>query len=139
MPQDYDVLFFKSKTLLNPVKPYFKIVVDKSQQRIFVYRDLEHIYTFKSSTGRRGYGTRTGTFKPYRITPMHYSRKYYNSPMPWSVFYYGGYAIHGTSSISKLGRPASHGCVRTHPNSARRIYKLIKKYGKKNTTIIVRN
>jgi len=56
-----------------------------------------------------------------------------------SVFFNGGTAIHGTEAIYQLGRPASHGCVRTHPVSARRIYRLIRRYGKSNTTVIVRN
>jgi lipoprotein-anchoring transpeptidase ErfK/SrfK len=43
---------------------------------------------------------------------MWYSRKYDNSPMPYSVFFRGGYAVHGTSYVKQLGRPASHGCVR---------------------------
>ena len=139
LPQDYASLFFKSKTLLDPVKPSLRIVVDKSLQRIFVYKDMEHLYTFKSSTARRGYYTVTGNFSPISLERMHYSRKYHNSPMPWSIFFHGGYAIHGTESISRLGHPASHGCVRTHPVSAKRIFQLIKKYGRKNTKIIVKN
>ncbi len=139
LPQDYAELFLKSKTLLSPTKTHLKIVVDKSIQRIFVYRDLEHLYTFKSSTGKAGHRTQNGVFKPYSLETMHYSRKYYNSPMPWSVFFNGGTAIHGTEAIYNLGRAASHGCVRTHPKSARRIYNLVREYGKRNTTIIVTN
>jgi lipoprotein-anchoring transpeptidase ErfK/SrfK len=139
MPQEYAKLFLKSKTLLSPTKTYVKIVIDKSVQRIFVYRDWEHIYTFKSSTGKAGHRTPIGTFKPYSLELMHYSRKYYNSPMPWSVFFNNGIAIHGTEAIYNLGRAASHGCVRTHPVSARRIYNLVRRYGSKNTTVIVTN
>jgi len=139
MPQDYVDLFVKSKTLLSPTQTYLKIIVDKSVQRIFVYRDFQHLYTFKSSTGKAGHRTQAGVFKPYSLETMHYSRKYYNSPMPWSVFFNGGTAIHGTEAIYNLGHPASHGCVRTHPKSARRIYNLVRKYGKENTTIIVTN
>jgi len=139
LPQDYSTLFFKSKTLLPITKSKLKIVVDKSIQRIFVYKDLEQLYTFKSSTAMRGHWTKTGVFKPLSLERMHYSKKYYNSPMPWSVFFYRGFAIHGTEAISRLGHPASHGCVRTHPKSARRIYNLIKEIGKENTTIIVKD
>lgn len=139
LPQDYFSLFIKAKSLQEPNKNYLKIVVNKSLQRIFVYRDLKHLYTFKTSTARRGYYTVTGRFRPLNMERMHYSRKYHNSPMPWSVFFHGGFAIHGTESIHRLGHPASHGCVRTHPVSARRIFNLIKKYGKNHTEIIVRN
>jgi lipoprotein-anchoring transpeptidase ErfK/SrfK len=139
MPNEYASLYLKSKTLSNPVKPYLKIVIDKSVQRMYVYKDFKHIYTFKVSTGKAGHRTPSGVFKPYSVEEMHYSRKYYNAPMPWSVFFNGGVAIHGTSSLSRLGTPASHGCVRTYPRSARRIYELVRKYGKENTTIIVRD
>jgi len=139
LPQDYSKLFLKSKTLLSPTQVHLKIVVDKSVQRIYVYKDLEQLYTFKSSTGKAGHRTPNGVFKPYSLESMHYSRKYYNSPMPWSTFFNNGIAIHGTEALYQLGRPASHGCVRTHPVSARRIYNLVRKYGRKNTTVIVTN
>jgi len=139
LPQDYSKLFLKAKTLLSPTRTQLKIIVDKSVQRIYVYKDMEQLYTFKSSTGKAGHRTPSGTFKPYSLEVMHYSRKYFNSPMPWSTFFNGGVAIHGTSAIHNLGRAASHGCVRTHPVSARRIYNLIRRYGRKNTTIIVTN
>ena len=138
LPQDYSRLFFQSKTLLPLDKTQIKIIVKKSIQRIFVYKNLKQLYTFKSSTGKPGHWTVTGTFKPISLERMHYSRKYFNSPMPWSVFFHRGFAIHGTENISRLGHASSHGCVRTHPVSARRIYNLVKRYGSKNTTIIVK-
>ena len=139
LPEDYSKLFLKSKTLLSPTETRLKIIVDKSAQRIYVYRDLEQLYTFKSSTGKAGHRTPSGVFKPYSLEAMHYSKKYFNSPMPWSTFFNGGVAIHGTEAIYNLGHAASHGCVRTHPKSARRIYNLVRRYGKNHTTIIVKN
>ena len=68
---------------------------------------------------------------------MWYSRKYDNSPMPHSIFFHGGYAIHGTDAVKSLGRPASHGCVRLHPRNARRLYNLVKAHGAGNTRIVV--
>jgi hypothetical protein len=58
--------------------------------------------------------------------------------MPYSVFYNGGYAIHGTNYVSRLGRPASHGCIRLRTSNAKRLYRLVKKYGKENVRIMVR-
>ena len=49
--------------------------------------------------------------------------------MPYSLFFHGGYAIHGTYSIRQLGRPASHGCVRLHPANARALFSLVRSYG----------
>ena len=54
-----------------------------------------------------------------------FSTRYYGSPMPYSIFFHKGYAIHGTNYISRLGGPASHGCVRmpmTGVNPARWFY-----------------
>jgi lipoprotein-anchoring transpeptidase ErfK/SrfK len=65
------------------------------------------------------------------------SRKYNNAPMPWSVFFYRGYAIHGTTDIRRLGQVASHGCVRLHPDNARTFYRLVEAYGKKATLVSV--
>ena len=60
---------------------------------------------------------------------------YYGSPMPHSIFFHKGYAIHGTYHISRLGGPASHGCVRLHPGNAATLFMLVRRYGMANTTI----
>ena len=57
--------------------------------------------------------------------------------MPWAVFFNGGYAIHGTTEIRALGRPASHGCVRLHPDNAKAFFSLVKIVGMENTLIDV--
>jgi lipoprotein-anchoring transpeptidase ErfK/SrfK len=59
--------------------------------------------------------------------------------MPHSIFFHGGYAIHATDAINKLGRPASHGCIRLHPRNARWLFQLVKDYGAGNTTIYIQN
>ncbi len=102
-----------------------------------VYLDDRLIGIWKVSTARRGYWTPDGVYHPYSLERMHYSRKYHNSPMPWSVFFKGGFAIHGTYAIRRLGHPASHGCVRVHPRNARRLYHLIRRYGKRYTRIVI--
>jgi lipoprotein-anchoring transpeptidase ErfK/SrfK len=90
------------------------------------------------STGRDGYSTPTGNFRPYLLRRMHYSSKYENSPMPHSVFFRGGYAIHGTQYIKRLGRRASHGCVRLHPRHAAKLFRLVLMHGFDNTRIRIR-
>lgn len=111
--------------------------IDLSQQRMKVIVNGRVSYSWPVSTARRGYRTPTGTWRPKFLKRMHYSSKYHNSPMPYSVFYYGGYAIHGTNAIKRLGRPASHGCIRLHPSNAKRLYHLIKRHGRRNTRIVV--
>ena len=89
------------------------------------------------SSGKRGYRTPTGRYRPGRMYREYYSRKYDNSPMPHSIFFRGGYAIHGTGYTRNLGRPASHGCIRLHPSNARRLYNLVRQHGKGNTRISI--
>ncbi len=114
-----------------------KAVVDLDDQRMRVYVNGDLEYTWKVSTARPGYVTPTGTYKAQWLARMHYSTKYDDAPMPYSVFFNEGYAVHGTNSISRLGRPASHGCVRLHPNNAKTLFNLVKKHGKRNVTIQV--
>jgi lipoprotein-anchoring transpeptidase ErfK/SrfK len=57
--------------------------------------------------------------------------------MPNSIFFLGGYAIHGTNAVGKLGRPVSHGCVRLAPGNAAKLFSMVKKYGSGNTRIVV--
>lgn len=112
-----------------------KAVIDLTEQEMKIYVDGSHQYTWKVSTGRSGYITPNGTYKPQWLARMHYSRKYDDAPMPHSVFFHGGYAVHGTTSISRLGRPASHGCVRLHPDNAKAFFNLVQKHGKSKSTI----
>ncbi|QFY91172.1 L,D-transpeptidase [Magnetovirga frankeli] len=114
-----------------------KAVIDLEDQEMKVYVGGSHEYTWKVSTGRGGYITPNGTFKPQWLSRMHYSRKYDDAPMPYSVFFHKGYAVHGTTSISRLGRPASHGCVRLHPNNAKKFFNLVQRHGKSNATISI--
>jgi len=111
--------------------------VDLSEQTMRVYVDDRLADTFPVSTGRGRYHTPTGNWRAQWLSPHHRSAKYHNAPMPWSVFFYKGYAIHGTTEISRLGQPASHGCVRLHPDNAKIFYDLVQEYGKANTRISV--
>jgi lipoprotein-anchoring transpeptidase ErfK/SrfK len=113
--------------------------IDISAQRMTVSENGRVLYTWAVSTARRPYHTPRGTFHPIRMHEMWYSRKYHNSPMPHSIFFYGGYAIHGTNAISYLGRPASHGCIRLHPSNARTLFNLVKSVGTGNTRIVLQN
>lgn len=113
--------------------------VDVGAQTMTVERHGRVIYRWKVSTARKGYVTPRGTWRPTRLHKMWYSRKYDNSPMPYSVFYYGGYAIHGTNYVKNLGRPASHGCVRLATGNAQKFYSLVREIGPGNTRIVVSN
>jgi len=111
--------------------------ISLSSQRMSVSVNGVPKYTWAVSTGRAGYRTPTGSYRPQRLERSWYSRKYDNAPMPHSVFFYGGYAIHGTNSVKSLGSPASHGCVRLAPGNAATLYSLVSKYGMGNTRVII--
>ena len=113
--------------------------IDVSKQIMTVSENGAVLYHWKVSTARSGYRTPRGTYRPTRLHKMWYSRKYDMSPMPHSIFFHGGYAIHGTNYIKSLGRPASHGCVRLAPGNARTLYNLVLAHGRGNVRIVVTN
>ena len=109
--------------------------IDISQQRLHLYVNGAKRATWPVSTARRGYRTPVGNFRPYWLNKNHRSSIYRGAPMPYSVFFRGGYAIHGTYETSKLGRAVSHGCVRLHPSSAALFFNLVRQHGYANTRI----
>jgi lipoprotein-anchoring transpeptidase ErfK/SrfK len=111
--------------------------IDRATQTMQVSVDGDYRYDWPVSTGRPGLGTPAGTFHPQRMAVRWFSHLYYNSPMPYSIFFYGGLAIHGSYDIARLGGPASHGCVRLHPANAAILYGLVQREGMRNTTIVV--
>lgn len=114
------------------------ITIDISDQRMYVETPYDR-FEWEVSTARKGYTTPRGAFQPYLMKKMHYSKKYDNAPMPDSIFFHGGYAIHATEAINKLGRPASHGCVRLHPQDANWLYYIVQEYGMENTFIWIKD
>ena len=122
-----------------PASADVMVQIDKSAQRMSVSVDGVTRYNGSISTGRDGYGTPSGTFHPQAIMRSYFSRKYYNAPMPHAIFFYYGFAIHGTNDISRLGGPASHGCVRLHPANAATLFALVQRSGARNTTIEISN
>ncbi len=106
-------------------------LIDISEQTMKVYKGGKEYYTCNVSTGKQGYHTPRGSFKPTHIEEMHYSKKYRNSPMPYSVFFKKGYAIHGTKSVGMLGVKVSHGCIRLNTKDAEKFYNLVKKSGRR--------
>ena len=125
-------LLIAAMLFATPAAAETNITISKSHQLMQVDSDYGS-YQWPVSTARRGYVTPSGTFHPYSLQPMHYSKKYDNAPMPHSIFFSGGYAIHATPHIGNLGRPASHGCVRLHPANAATLYQIVKH--DPNTTI----
>jgi hypothetical protein len=92
------------------------ISIDKASQTMTVSLDGVQQYEWPVSTGLRGYTTPSGTYTARSMNKIWYSRQWDNAPMPHAVFFTkDGHAIHGTLEVKRLGKPASHGCVRLSP------------------------
>jgi L,D-transpeptidase catalytic domain len=113
------------------------ILVDKATQRMLVIQNGYMRYIWPVSTGRDETATPNGVYTPQRLERNWFSNAYYNSPMPYSIFFHNGYAIHGSYAINQLGGPASHGCVRLHPHHAALLFDLVQQEGPDKTTIEV--
>jgi len=120
------------------------VKVDKSEQRLYRNGSLEA--TWAVSTGVSGRGTPNFDRNPNgRIYDRYTSTKFPGGDykglgnMPYAIFIEGGFAIHGTgtSNWRKLGQPASHGCIRIHPDNAYYLNRLVRQVGIYQTWITV--
>src|SRR5579864_5867531 len=112
------------------------ITIDKDAQRMTVAVDGVERYHWPVSTGIPSRETPNGNFRAFRMEEEHYSKEFDDAPMPHSIFFTKiGHAIHGTDSESRLGTPASHGCVRLSRANAATLYALVEQQGVLNTTV----
>lgn len=120
--------------------------VDKATQTLRLYLDGRYVDQWPTSTGRPG--LETPDFDKHfdgRIYQAYSSSKFpggdYNGlgNMPYAMFVSGGVAIHGVpqGEWSMLGRPASHGCIRIHPDHARYLNGLLRQTGVANSWVFV--
>jgi hypothetical protein len=113
----------RSATVLRPPK---RVEISLAAQRLRAWQGDRLVLESRISSGRRG-STPAGDFTagPYKAR-MHYSKRYHNAPMPWSVQIRGHVFIHGFTSVPDY--PASHGCIRlplNEGNPARFFYEWI--------------
>ncbi|MFN3741248.1 MAG: L,D-transpeptidase [Anaerolineales bacterium] len=89
------------------------IEVDLSEQRLYAYEGETLVNSFLVSTGTWKYPTVTGTFRIYvklRYADMS-GPDYYLPDVPYVMYFYKGYGLHGTYWHNNFGTPMSHGCV----------------------------
>ncbi len=122
------VVFLAFVGFVSAANATVRIEIDLSTQRMHV-ESSKGTYDWPVSTARSGYSTPRGYYAPTGLQRMHYSKKYHMSPMPYSIFFRGGYAIHGTYATGSLGRPASHGCVRLSPGNAAQLFHMVQAEG----------
>lgn len=113
--------------------------VSISTQTMHVYQDGQLIHEWPVSTARAGKVTPTGEWTAQWLSRHHRSRRYNMTPMPFAIFYSGHYAIHATEETGRLGRPASAGCVRLHPDNAAVLFAMVQQEGTDNMRVVVVN
>src|ERR1700710_2784037 len=112
------------------------ITVDKDAQQMTVAVDGVERYHWPVSSGLPSHETPNGSFRTFRMEEDHYSKEFDDAPMPHAIFFTKvGHAIHGTDSESRLGSPASHGCVRLSRAHASTLYAMVQKDGVLNTSV----
>ncbi|HUS52358.1 MAG TPA: L,D-transpeptidase [Candidatus Bathyarchaeia archaeon] len=94
------------------------IEIDLSDQRIYAHEGERIVYEFLTSTGKWA-PTPTGTFRIW--TKLRYAKMsggsramgtyYYLPNVPYIMYFYKGYGIHGAYWHNNFGTPMSHGCV----------------------------
>jgi lipoprotein-anchoring transpeptidase ErfK/SrfK len=113
------------------------IQINKPTQTMTVTVDGQVRYRWRVSTGATGFSTPVGSYTPFRMEVMHYSREWDNAGMPHAIFFTKrGHSIHG-SDHPGLGTPVSHGCVRLPLADATMLYQLVQANGMANTKIVV--
>jgi len=112
-------------------------MVDISEQEMVVAVDGKGVHKWPVSTARPGKRTPRGVYTAQWLSPNHRSSLYNGAPMPWSIFFNGNYAIHGTNQVSRLGQPASAGCVRLHPEHAKVLFQMVRKAGLGNMRVVI--
>jgi len=100
------------------------ILVELNSQQIKAYENGQLVRQVTVSTGLPGTPTVQGDYSIYSKLPDQtmYGPGYYLPGVPWVMYFYKGYAIHGTYWHSNFGQPMSHGCVNLPPEDARWFY-----------------
>jgi hypothetical protein len=106
----------------------FWVEVDLSSQTLFAYRGSTLLDSFAVSTGTSDTPTLPGSFKIYAKYDYYTMRgPGYDLPdVPYSMFFYKGYSIHGTYWHHNFGTPMSHGCVNMETSAAAWLYEQTK-------------
>ncbi|HWK14188.1 MAG TPA: L,D-transpeptidase [Rhizobiaceae bacterium] len=111
--------------------------VSISNQTMTVVQNGVVKHRWRVSTARKGKVTPRGSWTAKWLSKNHRSSRYNNAPMPYAIFYSGNFAVHGTNQTSRLGRPASAGCVRLDTANAAKLYSIAQRVGLKNLRIVV--
>ncbi len=97
-----------------------QIIIDLSEQRLYAYEDGQLLRQFVVSTGLPATPTVAGDFEVYiKYTSQHMTGPDYDLPgVPWVMYFYKDYGIHGTYWHNNFGQPMSHGCINMRTSEA---------------------
>jgi LysM repeat protein len=100
------------------------IDVNLTTQTLVAFEGETAVFTARTSTGLPGTPTVVGRYTIQSKYPaVHMSGPGYSLPnVPWTMFFYKGYAIHGAYWHNKFGQPMSHGCVNLSVADAQWVY-----------------
>ncbi len=89
------------------------ILVILHEQRVYAYEKGTMIHTTLASTGLPETPTVLGTYQIYvkYTAQLMVGPGYYLPGVPWVMYFYQGYSLHGTYWHHNFGHPMSHGCV----------------------------
>jgi lipoprotein-anchoring transpeptidase ErfK/SrfK len=96
------------------------IDVDLTNQRVYAYEGDTVVNSFIVSTGTWLTPTVTGKYSIYvkiRSGNMH-GPGYFLPDVPYIMYFYKGYGLHGTYWHNNFGTPMSHGCVNLRTDEA---------------------
>lgn len=96
------------------------IDVDLSQQMVYAYEGDTIVASFLVSTGVPAFPTVTGQYRIYikLVSTLMSGDGYYLPNVPYTMYFYRGYGLHGTYWHNNFGHPMSHGCVNMYTPDA---------------------
>lgn len=108
------------------------IEIDLFEQTLAAYEGERMVYATLVSSGRRQTATPTGFFRIWaKFVTAKMSNPdvrdgspiwYYLEDVPWVMYFYGPYALHGAYWHDNFGFLQSYGCVNLAPRDARWLY-----------------
>jgi len=100
------------------------IEVDLSEQKLTAYEGTKVVLSTKISSGRSRTPTVTGKFRIQRKfeSQLMSGPGYYLPAVPYVMYFYGNYALHGAYWHNNWGTPMSHGCINMRKEDAKWLY-----------------
>lgn len=100
------------------------IEVNLTSQQVIAWEGETPVFTFSASTGLPNTPTVTGEYHIYwkLEKTLMTGPNYYLPDVPYTMYFYGGYGLHGTYWHNNFGQPMSHGCVNLETGNAQKLF-----------------